>query len=522
MSLSRTGAKQPFLYRNQLKHAKRIVIKLGSAVITREDGNGLALGRLASIVEQVAELQNAGHECILITSGAVAFGKQKLSQEVMMSMSMRDTLQHNSNAKEEIQSLMTSSSLKKPNAAVGQSGLQALYETMFRNYGILVGQVLVTKPDFYNEETRKQLFSTIHELMQLNIIPIINTNDAVSPPPQKDEDSEGTIGIKDNDSLAARIAVEIGADLAVLMSDVDGIYNKPPNNEDARVMHTFVPSDAIKVEFGQKSNVGTGGMESKVKSALWALENGSSVVICNGMKYNTIRKVMSGSKIGSFFTKAENVGQPVEVLAQNARNGSRKLQSLSPSERADVIAHIADSLVKREDEIMAYNQMDLDRAAKEGITGPLFDRLAFTPNKIKSLSDGLRQIADNSFENVGRVVRKTKVSDTMDLVQRTVPIGVLMVIFESRPDALPQVASLAIASANGLLLKGGKEASYSNEMLMKIVSEALGIYGCSDAISMVSLINIRFDRITKSNHYLCNEGILKRGHQRSIENGPLH
>ena len=88
---------------------------------------------------QVSELQNEGRECILITSGAVAFGKQKLAQEVMMSMSMRETIQQN-NTKEEIASLMAKS-LKKPNAAVGQSGLQALYETMFRNYGILVGQV---------------------------------------------------------------------------------------------------------------------------------------------------------------------------------------------------------------------------------------------------------------------------------------------------------------------------------------------------------------------------------------------
>ena len=173
----------------------------------------MALGRLASIIEQVAELQNRGHECIMITSGAVAFGRQKLGQELLMSMSMRDTLQvtytfcpflkkkldffielsfglgfffqTNSNTKDEIQSLMKSGSLKRPNAAVGQSGLQALYETMFRNYGIMVGQVLVTKPDFYYEQTRQQLFATINELMQLNIIPIINTNDAVSPPPQQ-------------------------------------------------------------------------------------------------------------------------------------------------------------------------------------------------------------------------------------------------------------------------------------------------------------------------------------------------
>ena len=168
-----------------------------------------------------------------------------------------------------------------------------------------------------------------------------------------------------------------------------------------------------------------------------------------------------------------------------ARIGSRKLQSLSPTERANVITNIADNLVKRKEEIIRANKMDLDEAAANGIKGPMFSRLAFTEGKIKSLAEGLHQIADNSFDNVGRVLRRTRISNTLDLVQKTVPIGVLMVIFESRPDALPQVASLAIASANGLLLKGGKEAKHSNEMLMSIVKEALGNYGCADAISMV-------------------------------------
>jgi delta-1-pyrroline-5-carboxylate synthetase len=161
------------------------------------------------------------------------------------------------------------------------------------------------------------------------------------------------------------------------------------------------------------------------------------------------------------------------------------LQSLSPSERANVITNIAENLVKRKEDIMQANKLDLREAEAAGVKGPLYDRLLFSEGKIRTLSEGLQQIADNSFDNVGRVLRRTRVSSTLDLVQKTVPIGVLMVIFESRPDALPQVASLAIASANGLLLKGGKEAKHSNEMLMSIVKEALGNYGCADAISMV-------------------------------------
>ena len=114
--------------------------------------------------------------------------------------------------------------------------------------------------------------------------------------------------------------MEIGADLAILMSDVDGIYNKPPgSDEDAHIMHTFAPSDLENIKFGKASDVGTGGMESKVKSALWALHNGTSVVICNGMKYNTINRVFSGERIGSFFTPTVDTSVPVEVMAQNGR-----------------------------------------------------------------------------------------------------------------------------------------------------------------------------------------------------------
>jgi delta-1-pyrroline-5-carboxylate synthetase len=164
-----------FSERSQLCYAKRLVIKLGSAVITREDQNGLALGRLASIVEQVAECQLEGRECIMVTSGAVAFGKQKMAQELLMTQTMRETLHP-----KEASTIHTLE--PRAAAAVGQSGLMSLYDAMFAQYGVRIAQVLLTKPDFYNEETRKNLFATLSELISLNIVPIINTNDAVSPP----------------------------------------------------------------------------------------------------------------------------------------------------------------------------------------------------------------------------------------------------------------------------------------------------------------------------------------------------
>lgn len=129
----------------------------------------------------------------------------------------------------------------------------------------------------------------------------------------------------------------------------------------------------------------------------------------------------------------------------------------------------------------------MSEADKNGLAKPLLSRLSLSPAKLRNLSIGLRQIADSSHANVGRVLRRTKLAEGLDLTQITVPIGVLLVIFESRPDSLPQVASLAMASANGLLLKGGKEAANSNKALIELVKEALDTVGAGNAISLVSI-----------------------------------
>ncbi|KOB64944.1 Glutamate semialdehyde dehydrogenase, partial [Operophtera brumata] len=314
--------------------------------------------------------------------------------------------------------------------------------------------VLVTKPDFYNEETRKNLFCTLSELISLNIVPIVNTNDAVSPPMYIHDDTmvPGT-GKK--------------SDLLIMMSDVDGIYNKPPWEDGARMMHTYTSQDKDMVQFGKKS-----------------------------------KTIINGRKV--------------------ARSGSRTLQKLTPSERASAIHSLADLLLNKQDKILEANTKDLEEATKNGVAKPLLDRLSLSQGKLKTLSIGLKQIADSSYENVGRVLTKTKLAENLVLQQVTVPIGVLLVIFESRPDSLPQVAALAMASANGLLLKGGKEAAYSNKALMDLVKESLGTVGAEDAISLVSTREEISDLLAMEKHI---DLIIPRGSSdlvRSIQKQSQH
>jgi len=502
---------EPFMARNELVNAERVVVKLGSAVITRKDGCGIALGRLASIVEQISQLQNSGKKIILVTSGAVAFGKQKLSEEIMMSKSLRQAVG-------EKDKWGTFEIDPRACAASGQSGLMALYGAMFSQYGIKTGQVLVNKLDFYNEYTRENLQSTLNELLDLNIIPILNTNDAIASKPGKDLDIKGVISINDNDSLAARLAVLIESDLLLIMSDVNGLYDKPPTEADSHLLHTFNPKIHASIEFGEKSNVGTGGMESKMAAAAWALDHNCSVVICNGQQENAITDTINGKSIGTFFSYDENAmanAMSKELMAKKARVGGRLLQQLQPSERSVIIEDYAKRLRDNIKPIMEANALDIRLARENNLAAPLLARLVLDEKKIDSLCAGLMQIAGNT-DILGKVLKCTKLTKDLVLQQITVPLGVLLVIFESRPDSLPQIASLCISSGNGLLLKGGSEAFHTNQILHKLVQDSLEAYVPRETISLINSREEIDDLLKLDSKYI--DLIIPRGSNELVKN----
>lgn len=473
--------------REQLKlSAKRIVVKVGTTIITHDNGH-LSAPRLAGIVEQMAHLQQQGRQMLLVTSGAVAFGRKKISDEKVKSKSIRDTISGQLRSRPVV--------AKRAAAAIGQSSLMSFYESLFHQYDCKVAQVLVTKADFNNEASRKQLRFTISELLDLNIVPIVNTNDAVEATVPYNmtngvldlrQADMTEILVEDNDSLAAILALELQSNLLIMLSNVDGIYSGPPDRKESKFFSTFTPqlNDKGVVEYGSKSSSGLGGMQSKVKSGLWAIKRGTSVVICNGGVDNVIERVVSGERLGTFFTE-HMTDIDSSQLADMARDGAKTLLNLGAKQRSNLVGDIALALENNKQKILSENKRDLDRAKDGGLEDVLLARLKLNDEKLKSLILGLNQIAEKSLYQVDRTLKLMKISNTLKLRQITCPIGVLLVIFESRPDCLPQISALSLATGNGLLLKGGKEAYFSNLCLYNIIRDVLKKYGCEDAIQLL-------------------------------------
>jgi len=285
----------------------------------------------------------------------------------------------------------------------------------------------------------------------------------------------------------------------LLLTDVEGVYDRPPSEPNANLLPYYQPG-GTDVAIGAKSTQGRGGMGSKIDAALAAVQPGSSCracVVASGSDLNCIRAVlgkdpkfgprgtlfctpgsdmekqaikdMQGSLGGS---ATGDLSKEAREMATKSRTEARKLQALPYTVRQSILRSVADALLSRKDEILEANAKDMDAAEKDGTALVLKKRLQLTDEKLATLAAGLRQIADLA-DPLGVIKGKRELADGLELTQVTVPIGVLMIIFESRPDSMPQIAALALASGNGLMLKGGKEATNSNATIHSIIGDAI-------------------------------------------------
>lgn len=259
-----------------IRQAKRIVIKVGTSTLTHETGR-LNLRRIEHLTRVLSGLKNMDKEIILVSSGAVGVGMAKLD----MAERPKETRE------------------KQAAAAVGQCELMGIYGRLFAEYGYKVAQILMTRDVLDHAERERNVMGTIDTLLSYGAIPIFNENDPVS---------SYELEFGDNDTLSAVVSVVSRADLLVILSDIDGLYDKDPRkNDDARLIRTVreINPEIEKMAGGAGSGLGTGGMATKISAARIATEKGVDVLITNGDRPEILYDILEGKPIGTRFLGRE-------------------------------------------------------------------------------------------------------------------------------------------------------------------------------------------------------------------------
>lgn len=253
---------------------KRIVIKLGTSTLTHHKTGRLNIRRMNNLVKVLADLQNAGKELIIVSSGAVGLGIGKLG----------------------LREKPSDTPSKQAAAAVGQCELMYIYDDLFGNYGIPVAQILLTKNDIENERL-KNVENTFAKLISMGAIPIVNENDTIAI-------DELELEIGENDSLSAIVARVSGADLLVILSDIDGLYDGDPHkNPDAKLIPVVTEIDSHIEEIAGDAGTafGSGGMATKINAAKIANEAGIDMIIMNGKNPDKLYELFENNQTGTVF-----------------------------------------------------------------------------------------------------------------------------------------------------------------------------------------------------------------------------
>ena len=266
--------------RSKLKDKKRVVVKIGSSSLQHPETGDLDYIKMDILVRELCNIRNQGKDVILVTSGAIACGRRAVH------ISKPATIAE-----------------KQACAAIGQARLMTTYQRIFSEYGHLAAQILMTRNTIVADLNRYNAHNTFSELMNMGVIPIVNENDTIST-----FEIEDVIG--DNDTLSAIVTALTGADLLILLSDIDGLYTDDPHkNPDAKFIDRVdsLTDELLSMGKGTTgSDIGTGGMETKLTAAKIANYSGADMVIANGKDVRVIHRIMEGRSYGTIFKANKN------------------------------------------------------------------------------------------------------------------------------------------------------------------------------------------------------------------------
>lgn len=262
--------------REKLKDRQRIVVKIGSSSLHHMKTGELNLTKMERLVRELCELKNQGRDVILVSSGAIAVGKKTVN------LIPKDN----------------DIPLKQACAAIGQARLMMIYERLFAEYNHVTAQILMTMHTMTEPSSRKNAQNTFSKLLELGVIPVVNENDTVAT-----HEVEDTFG--DNDFLASLVTALTGADLLILLSDIDGMYTDDPHvSKDAKLIHLVEKLDKRYGDMAKSTtgtSIGTGGMNAKLHAATVATASGADMIIANGKDVSVIHKIMEGRNYGTLF-----------------------------------------------------------------------------------------------------------------------------------------------------------------------------------------------------------------------------
>ena len=272
---------------------ERIVVKIGTNILTK--AGGVDAGYVRRVAGQVNSLLKTGRQVVIVSSGAIGMGLGQLAAEKARDIKMRQAC-----------------------AAIGQPLLMAEYRKSFLRYGVTVAQVLLTAEVLSNRKTYLNLRNSIETLLELSVVPILNENDSVST------DEIGS-AFGDNDKLSALVASKIDADLLIILSDIDALYDKNPRKfANARPIRTVfeITDDIVRNAGGRGSTRGTGGMKTKIEAAKIASNAGCRIVLANGRLKNVIGRIMAGDEIGTIFMPKRKLSNRARWILNSSAAGT--------------------------------------------------------------------------------------------------------------------------------------------------------------------------------------------------------